>query len=129
MLSRLAPIGLCIAGVINLLPVVGVLGASWLKSLYGFDIAGADLEILLRHRAVLFGIIGVLLLAAALRPALRGVAVILAFASMASFIVIALFVGGYGAPVTKIIIADIIGLIALVPAALARLSASSDKSG
>jgi hypothetical protein len=128
-LSKLIPIGLVIAGIINLLPVVGVLGASWLKSLYGFDIVGADLEILLRHRAVLFGILGVLLLTSVMRPALRGLAVILAFASMASFVVIALVVGGYGAPVIKIIITDMIGLIALVPAALARFSTSSHKSG
>ena len=37
---------------------------------------------------------------------------------MASFIVIALFVGGYGPAITKIVIADLIGLLALVPAVL-----------
>ncbi|WP_420101108.1 hypothetical protein [Bosea sp. (in: a-proteobacteria)] len=118
MLAKLAPIGLVAAGIINLLPVTGVAGASWLRSLYGFEIASADLEILLRHRAVLFGVIGFLLIAAAFRPGLRSVAVLVAGASMASFIVIALFVGGYGPAITKIVIADLIGLLALVPAVL-----------
>ena len=118
MLAKLAPIGLVAAGIINLLPVTGVAGASWLRSLYGFEIANADLEILLRHRAVLFGVIGFLLIAAAFRPGLRSVAVLVAGASMASFIVIALFVGGYGPAITKIVIADLIGLLALVPAVL-----------
>lgn len=113
-------VGFVIAGVINLLPTVGVAGASWLRSLYGFEIANPDLEILLRHRAILFGILGVLLLVAAMRPGLRDVAALVAGASMASFIVVALIVGGYGPAITKVVIADIIGLLALVPAALAR---------
>jgi hypothetical protein len=120
--AKLVPIGLVIAGIINLLPTIGVAGASWLRSLYGFEIANPDLEILLRHRAVLFGLVGVLLLAAALRPGLRNVAMLVAGASMASFIVIAVLVGGYGPAITKIVIADIIGLLALVPVALARLA-------
>lgn len=113
-------VGFVIAGVINLLPTVGVAGAGWLRSLYGFEVANPDLEILLRHRAILFGILGVLLLVAAMRPGLRDVAALVAGASMASFIVVALIVGGYGPAITKVVIADIIGLLALVPAALAR---------
>ena len=121
-LAKAAPIGLVVAGIINLLPTPGAVGANWLRSLYGFEIAGPDLEILLRHRAVLFGVVGVLLLAAALRPRLRGVAVLVAGASMASFIVIAFLVGGYGPAITRVVIADVIGLLALVPAALAPAS-------
>ncbi|HEV7324162.1 MAG TPA: hypothetical protein VGN91_03780 [Bosea sp. (in: a-proteobacteria)] len=117
--AKLVPIGLVIAGIVNLLPTIGVAGTSWLRSLYGFEIANPDLEILLRHRAVLFGLVGLLLLAAALRPGLRNVAMLVAGASMASFIVIAFTVGGYGPAITKIVIADIIGLLALAPTALA----------
>lgn len=124
--AKLVPIGLVIAGIVNLLPTIGVAGASWLRSLYGFEIANPDLEILLRHRAVLFGLVGVLLLVAALRPGLRNVAVLVAGASMASFIVIAFMVGGFGPAITKIVIADIIGLLALVPAIVAR-SASPNR--
>lgn len=124
--AKLVPIGLVIAGIVNLLPTIGVAGASWLRSLYGFEIANPDLEILLRHRAVLFGLVGVLLLVAALRPGLRNVAVLVAGASMASFIVIAFMVGGFGPAITKIVMADIIGLLALVPAIVAR-SASPNR--
>lgn len=127
--SRLSVAGLVLAGIINLLPVSGALGPAWLKSLYGLDITGADLDILLRHRAVLFGLLGLFLLLSVVSSGLRGPAVTLAIASMASFIVIALLVGGHGAPITKIIIADIVGLVALVPATLALLSASSHNPG
>jgi hypothetical protein len=128
MLASGASIGLAIAGVINLLPVTGVLGASWLKSLYGLEIASSDLEILLRHRALLFGIVGVLLLLAVFRPALRVTALAVGAASMASFIVVALIVGGYTPAIGKIIMADVIGLFALIPASVAAFS-SSQKSG
>jgi len=120
--AKLVAGGLVLAGIINLLPTVGVAGAGWLRSLYGFEITSPDLEILLRHRAVLFGILGALLLAAAVSPGLRDTAVTVAGASMASFIVIALVVGGYGPAIRKVVIADIIGLLALAPAALVRLA-------
>jgi hypothetical protein len=120
--AKLVSVGLAVAGIINLLPTIGATGAGGLRSLYGFEIANPDLEILLRHRAVLFGIVGALLLAAAIRPGLREVAALVAGASMASFIVIALLVGGYGPAIGKIVIAGVIGLLALVPIALACLA-------
>lgn len=122
MLNRIAPFGLGLAGVINLLPVSGVLGVSWLKSLYGFDIAGADLEILLRHRAILFGVVGLLLMTSVFHRALRPVAVLVGLGSMVSFIVVAAVVGRYGPAITKIIIADLIGIAALAPALVQAFS-------
>jgi hypothetical protein len=124
--AKLVAGGLVLAGIINLLPVVGMAGAAWLRSLYGLEIRSLDLEILLRHRAVLFGIVGGLLLVAAFRPGLRDVAVLVAGASMMSFIVIALLVGGYGPAIRKVVIVDIVGLLALVPAIVTR-SASSNR--
>jgi hypothetical protein len=124
--AKLVAGGLVLAGIINLLPVVGMAGAAWLRSLYGLEIRSLDLEILLRHRAVLFGIVGGLLLLAAFRPGLRDVAVLVAGASMMSFIVIALLVGGYGPAIRKVVIVDIVGILALVPAIVAR-SASSNR--
>lgn len=126
--AKLVASGLVLAGIVNLLPTVGLAGASWLRSLYGIEITNPDLEILLRHRAVLFGIVGVLLLAAAIRPGQRDVAVLVAGASMASFIVIAVFLGGYGPAIRKVVIVDIVGLLALAPAALARLTLARSAS-
>ncbi|MFC5421259.1 hypothetical protein ACFPOB_17010 [Bosea eneae] len=123
--AKLVAGGLVLAGIINLLPVVGMAGADWLRSLYGLEIRSLDLEILLRHRAVLFGIVGGLLLVAAFRPGLRDVAVLVAGASMMSFIVIALLVGGYGPAIRKVVIVDIVGILALVPAIVARSASSS----
>jgi hypothetical protein len=123
MLSKAIVAGLVVAGVINLLPLSGVLGRSWLTSLYGLEIGSADLEILLRHRAVLFGILGALLLASVFIAGWRSAAVFAAALSMASFIVVALIVGGYGPPIRTIIVADVIGLVALAPAVVQMMTA------
>ena len=117
-LNVVALAGMALAAVIHLLPVSGVLGVPHLKSLYGFDVTGADLEILLRHRAILFGLIALLLLAAMAIPYLRGAAILAAIVSMASFIVIALLVGDYGPSLKRVVLADIVGLFVLMPAVL-----------
>lgn len=63
-----------LAGVIKVTPVIGVLGAERLQALYQMPFDGLDLLLLMRHRAVLFGVVGGLLLVAAFRPSLRALA-------------------------------------------------------
>ena len=50
-------------GLVNLLPVSGVLSANRLQALYGVAIEDVNFLVLMRHRAVLFGIVGGLLVA------------------------------------------------------------------
>jgi hypothetical protein len=117
---------LVVPGVIHLLPLSGVLGAEALTRLYGLDFSTPDLEILMRHRAVLFGMLGVLLCAAAFKPALRKLALLAGLASVVSFLVLAFSVGGYGEGVARIVTADWVALICLVGAAgLLRWRASA----
>jgi hypothetical protein len=54
-----------LVGLMNLLPVSGALSSSRLQGLYGVVLRDANLSILLRHRAVLFGVVGGLLLISA----------------------------------------------------------------
>ena len=111
-------IALVVPAIIHLLPLSGVLGAAALTRLYGLDFSSPDLEILMRHRALLFGMLGVLLLAAAWRPALRPVALLAGLTSVLSFLVLAQLVGGYGDAVGRIVLADGVALPCLVAAAL-----------
>ena len=53
-------------GVFALLPLAGVLGAGRLSALYGIAFEEPNLVLLMRHRAVLFGLLGVFLAIAAL---------------------------------------------------------------
>jgi hypothetical protein len=43
---------------INFLPVTGALSGKRIQALYGVAVEDSNSEILMRHRAVLFGIVG-----------------------------------------------------------------------
>ena len=107
-----------VVGVIHLLPLAGVLGDERLTQLYGIDVSEPNLGLLLRHRAVLFGLLGALCVAAAFRPALRGLALVAGWISVASFLALAA-----GTPVNaqlaRVVTADWMALGALVVATLA----------
>ncbi len=104
---------LILVGIIHLLPVSGLVGAERLSLLYGVSISEPNLEILMRHRAVLFMLLGMLLIASAFLPHLRAVAIIGGFISVVSFLVIAWSSGDYNDAVRKVVIADIVAVIAL----------------
>jgi hypothetical protein len=107
---------LVVVGLIHLVPVTGVAGAARLADLYGLSIEGVDLLILMRHRAVLFGILGVLMVAAAFRKPLRATALAAGFASVGSFLALALAAGGYNAAIARVVGADVVALGLLVVA-------------
>ena len=46
-----ATILICLAGVINFLPVIGALSGKRMRALYGVTVEDSNSEILLRHRA------------------------------------------------------------------------------
>jgi hypothetical protein len=105
---------LILAGIIHLLPLPGLLGAERLAALYGLDFSEPSLSILMRHRAVLFGLLGAFLVFAAFRPALQPLAFIAAFVSVLSFLLLAWSSGGYNPQLGRVVMADIVALAALV---------------
>lgn len=114
-------ISLClvVGGVIHLLPAIGVLGPAKLGALYGISASGPDVEILLRHRAVLFGLLGALMVTAAFVPSLQAVSFAAGLLSTLSFVAIARTVGGYNAHLARVVRVDIVALAALTAGAVA----------
>jgi hypothetical protein len=110
---------LIVAAIIHLTPLAGVLGASRLSALYGLEMVEPNLLILMRHRAVLFGLLGVFLLAAAFKPALQPAALAGGLISVVSFLWLTLATGSYNAQIARIFAADVVALGALVIAAIA----------
>jgi hypothetical protein len=100
-------------GLIHLLPVVGVTGAKSLDKLYGTQISDTNLLVLMRHRAVLFGLIGALLIAAAFVPDIQLAAIAVGFVSLLSFIIIAQSTRNYNAKIEQVVRIDIVALIPL----------------
>jgi hypothetical protein len=110
---------LIVVAIIHLLPLSGVLGSERLGALYGIRFDEPNLAILMRHRAVLFGLLGAFLLFAAFRPAFQLTALIAGFVSVVSFLYLAWSVGGYNAQVGRVFIADVVALACLIIGAAA----------
>ncbi len=105
---------LVLVGIIHILPVSGVLGVERLAMLYGVTLNDPDLEILMRHRAVLFGLLGTFFMYAAFTPTYQPLAFIAGFVSVIAFFLIAGSVAEYNDAIRKVIFADVVALIALV---------------
>ena len=117
MLERIITGALLVVAIIHLLPISGFAGASKLSSLYGIEIDTPNLEILLRHRAMLFGILGVFFAYAAFHAHLQPLALIAGFISVLSFFYLAYSVGEFNQAIQKVVVADVIALVALLIAA------------
>lgn len=110
----IVPANLLMVALIHALPLIGVVSATRLTSLYGIAVEEPNLEILLRHRAVLFGMLAAFLAFAAFRPALHGLALVAGFVSVISFLVIVALIGDYNASVARVVRADLVALAALI---------------
>jgi len=117
-MNKIISILLVIVGVIHLLPLSGVLGSEQLSSLYGLSFEENNLTILMRHRAILFGLFGVLFIYAAFNKTYQPFAFIAGVVSTASFIALSWATGNYNAAINNVVIADIVALICIVIAAI-----------
>ena len=117
----IVPAVLLLLSGIHALPLMGVLGSSRLSSLYGIPIDEPNLEILMRHRAVLFGLLAAFLAYAALRPDLHRLAMIAAALSVGSFVALTGVVGGANAALVTVCRVDLAALGLLGVAAVAHL--------
>ncbi|MDP5052650.1 MAG: hypothetical protein NWP69_02560 [Congregibacter sp.] len=112
---------LWIVALINLLPAIGLLGADRLARTYGVEIASAELELLLRHRALLFGIIGGFVMYALWAPQFRLASLLLAGVSMGGFLQMSMQGGPYNDQIGMVVKIDGVGLVALAAGLLLHL--------
>ncbi len=112
---------LIVAGIIHLLPVAGILGPDRLTALYGLSFDDPNLAILMRHRAVLFGLLGAFMVFAAFKPNLQWIALIAGLISVVSFLYLGWETGRYNDGIRKVMMADGIALGCLIAAVALRL--------
>ncbi len=112
-MNTVAMVIIGLVGLVHLIPVSGVLGGDHLRALYGFDGDDASLRILLRHRAVLFSVVGMLLVSAVALPGLRPVALGVGLLSMLSFIAIAGLEGGGNDAIRRVVRVDLVASLGL----------------
>lgn len=111
--GRVISLALGVAAVIHLLPVSGALGVDRLSVLYGVTFDDPNIEILMRHRSVLFGLLGLFLLYAAFNVRLYLAALVAGIVSVVSFLFMARVVGGYNTEIARVITADLVALVFL----------------
>jgi len=114
-LAAIRGAALVIAGIVHLLPLAG-LSRARLPKLYGISAPGDDLALLLRHRAVLFGLLGALLVGAAFVPILVGPALGGGLVSTVSFLVLAGPWRTLGRALRRVALADVVAVVALAVA-------------
>lgn len=109
---------LLLVGLINFAPVVGLLSVSKLNEAYEITLISHDIILLMRHRALLFGILGAFILYSAFSPKLQTAAMLMGFVSMAGYVVLILIGGDYNSQLQKIMWVDIAGIVLVVIAAI-----------
>jgi hypothetical protein len=118
---------LVVAGLVHLLPLSGVLGSRQLASLYGLRFDEPNLSILMRHRAVLFGLIGSFMLWSIFSPALRSAAFVGGIVSVASFTALALTADGYNEQIRRVVLVDAAVFLCLLVGAIIHFSMLSSR--
>ena len=113
-MSKAISIIFVLVGLLNFVPVIGVISGAQLESMYAVDLASTDLVVLMRHRAVMLGLIGGLMIYAAFRPALQWLAAMVGLTSMLAFVVLAHLPEAINNKVHNVAFADIFGALAML---------------
>lgn len=103
-----------------------MLGTAQLASLYGTPPSEPNTLILLRHRAVLFGIVGGICMGAAFKPAYQWLGLTVGAVSVLSFLLLAWSTGGFNLHLQRVVVADGLALVCLVAGAVARVRFERD---
>ena len=110
-------ISLFIAGVINLLPSILTFFPKKIAKSYGVGEPNSNQELLLRHRAAMFGMIGGLMIFAAISQKCYEIATFIGFFSMISFVLLYFLIGknNINQALKKVMLIDLvaIGILAI----------------
>lgn len=107
-------ITLFMAGLINILPALLAFLPEKISRSYGIEIPNTNYELLLRHRAILFGIIGGLMIYSALIKKHYELSTIAGLVSMVSFIIIYFLIGkDINSELKKVMIIDVVATVIL----------------
>jgi hypothetical protein len=120
---------LCIVSLIHLLPLIGVTGRTALEKAYGIPVNSPDLQLLLQHRAVLFGLLCAACAIAAFNAPWRPAVWCAALISTCSFLLLAWTIPSYNAAIARVIWLDAIAVAMLLLAGAAYLFRTNKTRG
>ena len=99
----------------------GVLGSDLLTRLYGVSTSDSNTEILLRHRAVLFAIIGLFLLLSVFKSEYQPIAICIGLISVASFLLLTWSIEGLNSEISRVAKVDWVALVLLIVAGVINI--------
>jgi hypothetical protein len=114
MLDKIISGILLLVGIINLVPVIVFFDVTKTAKLYGVPVEGESLTILMRHRGVLLGIVGLALISAAFKPEYRILAIGLALISKFAFLFLTFAGQNYTPEIKQVALIDVGAIILLV---------------
>lgn len=118
-------ITLFIVGTINILPAILTFLPHRISKTYGIEILSVNYELLLRHRAAMFGLIGGLLIYSAVSKKLYDVSTFVGLFSMLSFIILYFIIGReINVELRKIMIIDTVAAAILLVGFILYLTSS-----
>ena len=123
-LRSFIPFAYLLAAIVNIAPAIGALSDEIVVQLYAVQIHSTEISLLLRHRAVLFAIIGGLLLAAAVMEDLRTTAGLAGLSSMSAFMLLLVVTGAENARLTQVALIDSAATLVLLTAFVAHLKST-----
>ncbi len=116
--------------IIHFLPTIGVTGSASLQNLYGVIIQEKNELLMMRHRAVMFGIIGGILGLAIVRKPLRKFAYLAGLMSMFSYLILVTDEGiqTFTPQIQRVFWIDVIGVAWLGGAAVLSAMSSTENT-
>lgn len=117
---------LVLVGLLNLLPAVVAFDPARSLALYGIALDDAALGLVMRHRALLLGTVGLGLILAAWRLDWRGPALALAFCSKIGFLALFALYQLPAGPLQRVALADGVALMVLALVVLLRGRVTDD---
>lgn len=118
-------VSLLVVGLINFLPIIGLLGVKKLEAIYKISLASNDLVILMQHRALLFGLLGGFILYSVFVPIYQNAAIVMAAASMIGFAALVLILGSTNSAILKVLYVDYVGIFCLALAVILKYGFSN----
>ena len=113
---------LFLAGIINLTPSLLAFLPDKISKSYGIEIPNGNYELLLRHRAILFGMIGGLIIYSAIVKKYYEIATTVGLISMGSFILLYVLIDkDINSELKKVMIYDIVATVILCIGSLLML--------
>ena len=118
---------LFLGGLIHLPPFTLSFLPERIGSAYGVEVTGPNMMLLLRHRAVLFGIVGAVIVYSSLKKRHYALATFFGLASMLSFILLYGIVGGINDSLKSVMWVDVAASVALASSAAVFLIRSGSR--